>query len=90
MVPYKEVYLDIQKAKHSEITSFFTKSFCSPSAMHSAWFDQSHSFQPGMPTSSQETPSLMFSFLLIVNYTCNVHNLIVFHMSSVPQTPFFP
>jgi len=42
--------------------SFFTESSCSTSAMHFVLFDYPDSLQPGMPTSFQSTPSLMFSF----------------------------
>jgi hypothetical protein len=54
MAQNKELYMDMQKkAKQPKITSFFTKSSVSPSAMHCMLFNHPENFQPGMPTSSQ-------------------------------------
>jgi hypothetical protein len=70
MATYKDVYKDMQKkAKQPKIAAFFTRSSVSPSAMYSVSFSHPDNFQPGTPTSSQLTPTLMFSCLLIINYT---------------------
>jgi hypothetical protein len=54
MAPCKDVCMDMQKkAKQRNITSFFTKSSVSSSAIHSVSFDHPYNFQSGMPMSSQ-------------------------------------
>jgi hypothetical protein len=87
MAPCKDVYKDVQnKAKQPKIT-FFTKSSVSPSAMHFVYFHHPNNFQPGTPTSYQQTPTLMFSYHQSLIIHIKYHVLYVFGCSPDPVFP---
>lgn len=82
--PYKEMNKDMQKARH-QTTPFFTKSSIILLPSTSTVFYHCNNFQPGAPASLQQTPTQMFTWLLIMN----VH-ILMFQISLVLTTPSFP